>query len=189
MLVHGEVRLIGHHVEESAWRRVLDDDDGVPPRLFALADDDARRFTCIPDGSADTFEMRGDFLDVPDIALPSFVAAELQQVDHHHGFVRRTRCERGDLLLRRFQRRTHPTQPLTLMRRPAFTQTLTLGAGGGGGGAYSASFSSENGSAHPLTSTNLPPTEPHTVACAVGAGGSIRPVADATAAANNQTTR
>jgi hypothetical protein len=73
-------------------------------------------------------------------------------------------------------------QPLTLIRRPAFTQTLTFGAGGGGGGAYSASLSSENGSAHPLTSTYLPPTEPHTVAFAVGMTGSIDPATDSTAA-------
>src|SRR6476469_5197384 len=65
-------------------------------------------------------------------------------------------------------------QPLTLIRRPALTQTLTSGAGGG---AYSASFSSESGSAHPLTSTRAPPTEPHTVALACPAPSMVSPAA------------
>ena len=57
-------------------------------------------------------------------------------------------------------------QPLTLIRRPALTQTLTLGAGGG---AYSASFSSESGSAHPLTDLSMGMTNDFEVAVEEGA--------------------
>lgn len=82
-------------------------------------------------------------------------------------------------------------QPLTLTRRPTLAHTFTFGAGGtytgggggggggggaapggggggGGGGGCNASFSSYSGSEQPLTSTCLPPIDPHT-ASAVGA--------------------
>lgn len=94
--------------------------------------------------------------------------------------------------------------PLTLMRRPTFAHTSTFGAGGtytggggggggggapggggaagGGGGGGSASLRYESGSAHPVTSTCLPPIDPHSVAPADGALTVTRPPTNSAAA-------
>src|ERR1700754_667749 len=57
-------------------------------------------------------------MGVADVTLPTVIGAELQQVDHHDGFVGRPRSERGELLRGGPQGRTHVcTRPLTLIRR------------------------------------------------------------------------
>src|SRR5690606_30915767 len=58
------------------------------------------------------------------------------------------------------------------------------GGGGGGGGGASTSFRYDSGSAHPVTSTMRPPTDPHTVASAVGTSTLARPAMNNAAAAH-----
>ena len=69
MLVHLGVLLGGHHVDEGCGRRVLDDENRVPPGLFAVADDDRRRRAAVADGGADAFEVRRDLPPVAQVAL------------------------------------------------------------------------------------------------------------------------
>src|SRR5258705_1086270 len=104
VLMHLEVLLVGHHVEERRRRRVLDNDNGVPPRLLAVTDDHAGCGTGVTDGPAYSLKVRGDLLRVTQIALASTCGLELQQVDHHDRGVRRPRRKRRELLGRRFQR-------------------------------------------------------------------------------------
>src|SRR6185312_1826093 len=83
MLRHLQVLLVGHHVAESRGRRMLDDDNGLPPRLLAFADDHTGRCTRVTDGASHPLQMRRDLAGVADVALHATVGAELQQVDHH----------------------------------------------------------------------------------------------------------
>src|ERR1700682_1511007 len=64
IFVHLEVLLVGHHVEKRFGRRALDDDNGIPPRLFAITDDHTRCGTGVTDGPADALQTRGDLLRV-----------------------------------------------------------------------------------------------------------------------------
>src|SRR5258708_5118771 len=62
IFVHVEVLLVGHHVEKRCGRRVLDDDNCVPPRLFAVPDDHTWRCACVMDCPAYPLKVRSDLL-------------------------------------------------------------------------------------------------------------------------------
>ena len=69
MLVHFEVFVVRHHVYESGRRRILDDENRIPPWSVAVADDVSRRGTAIADLGTGPFEMRTHLLPVLQMPL------------------------------------------------------------------------------------------------------------------------
>src|SRR6478752_453305 len=97
------VVLVGHHVDERSWRRVLHHENRVPAGLFTVADHLRRRVASVADGAADPLQVRHDLLRVANVAFAAAVEAELQQVDHHDGLVGRSGGECGHLFARRLK--------------------------------------------------------------------------------------
>src|SRR5262245_48092013 len=97
VVVRLEVLLVGDHLDEGGRRRVLDDQDRVPPRPLTVAYDDGRGGAAVTDRGSDALQVRGGCLRVPQIALQTTVFAEFQQVDHHQRGVGRSRGECGEL--------------------------------------------------------------------------------------------
>ena len=103
MLVHLGVPGCRNHVDEGLRGWVLDDENRIPPRAFAITDDHRRRAPRIAEGGADALQVRNDLLSVLQVALQAALGLELQQVDHHHRRVCRSRGQGRELLGCRLQ--------------------------------------------------------------------------------------